>query len=127
MRAHDDEAGPRRAPVDLDGETRADALDVLRDLLDWRMAPARWEQVERLVAAMDSALADGDVNALRRATIELELASPVRVTRLGATPQGPPPEKVRERANHMIHSIGSVTTPTPDSGQAQKEDRRSKG
>jgi hypothetical protein len=96
-------------PAQLDEEARADALDVLADLLRWQLVPKRWERVERIVDSAAQAVVAGDADALRDAIGELELAGPVRVTRIGATPLVPPPERVRDRANHLVHSLGGAS------------------
>jgi hypothetical protein len=95
----------------FDDETKADALDVLNDLLEWQLAAQRWERVERIVDALAEALAAGDADALREATAELEVAGPVRITRIGATPQIPAPERVRDVANHLVHVLGGAPPP----------------
>jgi hypothetical protein len=101
----------------FDAEARADALDVLNDLLEWRLAPQRWERVEQIVDSLVEAIAAGDGDALREATAELELAGPVRITRIGSTPLLPAPERVRDRANHLVHSLGSASR-EPSAGPA---------
>jgi hypothetical protein len=108
MNASGREADRLSEPDELDDETSAEALDVLGDLLEWQLAPQRWERVEQIVVAMAEALAAGDADGLREATAELELAGPVRVTRIGATPLVPAPERVRDRANHLVHSLGGT-------------------
>lgn len=96
-------------------EARVDALDVLRDLVDWRLTPARWdEQVGPLVDAMADAWATGDAVAFVKATADLELASPVRVIKIGSTEGAPPPDPVRERRNHLVHSLGETVQPGRD-------------
>jgi hypothetical protein len=81
----------------------------LADLLQWQLVPKRWERVEQIVDSAAQAVAAGDVDALRDAIGELELAGPVRVTRIGATPLVPPPDQVRDRANHLVHSLGGAS------------------
>jgi hypothetical protein len=82
-----------------------DALDVLSDLSEWRLSEARWEEVERVVATMQAALAAGDSAMLGEATADLELLSPIRITRVGATPTVPAPERVRERRNQLEQTL----------------------
>jgi hypothetical protein len=112
-----EEANGLCGDAEFDAEARADALDVLNDLLEWQLAPQRWERVEQIVDSIVEALAAGDVDALREATAELELAGPVRITRIGSTPLLPAPEQVRDRANHLVHSLGGAPR-EPSAGPA---------
>ncbi|MFI9568782.1 CATRA system-associated protein [Streptomyces rishiriensis] len=99
----------------IDGETRDDAVDVLDDLLQWQLTAERWEHVEALVRSLDQALAARDADALRAATAELELAGPVRITRIGTKALIPVPEKTRDRANRLVHTLGGrPQEPRPD-------------
>lgn len=92
---------------------RADALELLDALAGWRLAPARWDRVAEVLAAAAEAAAGGDAAALDAAVGELELAGPVRITRIGATPTLPPPPAVRERANHLVHALGGSPAGAP--------------
>ncbi|HET9258196.1 MAG TPA: CATRA system-associated protein [Pseudonocardiaceae bacterium] len=86
---------------------------MLTDVLEWQLVPQRWERVERIVDSLAEALAGGDAVAMREATAELELAGPVRATRIGTTPLVPVPEQVRDRANHLVHSLGGTPRQPP--------------
>lgn len=101
------EPSPRRDSGDV-FDVRAEALGVISDALRWRLADARWQVVEQVVAAMAGALAAGDLKALTAATADLELAGPVRITRIGAMPIVPPPPPVRDRLNQLVHSLGGT-------------------
>jgi hypothetical protein len=92
--------------VPIDDEARDDAVDVLQDLIEWELAPQRWERVALIVGSLADALARGDGEALREATAELELTGPVRVTRIGTKSVIPVPEQTRDRANHLVHALG---------------------
>ncbi|MFI7465118.1 CATRA system-associated protein [Nonomuraea sp. NPDC049646] len=92
----------------LGAEAVADALDVLDDLLEWRLASARWERVRDLLDALAAALRSHDPEAAQEAVAELELAGPVRVTRIGTKPLLPPSEDVRDRRNRLVHALGEV-------------------
>jgi hypothetical protein len=83
----------------------SEALEILHDVLAWRLTAGRWELVGQIIDSMATAQAHGDLTDLQRATIDLELVSPVRVIKLGQT-QVPPPEVLREQVNHLIHSLG---------------------
>jgi hypothetical protein len=89
----------------VDQELREDALDVLRDALVWRLEPARWAAVAVAVNALADALHVGDVEAVRAAVYDLELAGPVRAVGVGDTPQVVTPEQVREEINELIHRL----------------------
>lgn len=107
----------------FDDELRSDLLDVLDDVPVWRLAPERWQQVNELLRVIADALVSEDVGMLRDATGELELAGPVRITRIGSTPAEtePPPQEVQERVNHLKHSLRSLDR--PDDQTSDKSDR----
>ncbi|UXY27239.1 CATRA system-associated protein [Streptomyces sp. HUAS TT20] len=90
----------------IDDETRTDVLEVLGDLLEWRLSPQRWDRVQALVDELAEALAAGDGDGVRDVTSELELSGPVRITRIGADPVIPAPPHTRDQANHLVHSLG---------------------
>ncbi len=87
-------------------DLRAEALDVISDVLQWRLAYASWEAIEQVLAALDAALAAGDLDALAAAIADLELAGPLRITRIGATPAVPAPPPVRDVLNRLVFSLG---------------------
>jgi len=91
--------------VVADKELREDAVDVLRDALAWRLEPARWAVVAAAVDALTGALQAGDVDAVRAAVYELELAGPVRAGGFGETPVVEAPVPVREEINELIHAL----------------------
>jgi hypothetical protein len=113
----------------IDPEARANALDVLHDVLAWQLVEERRQRVIDSLDAMATAVAAQDNASVESATAELELASPVRVTRIGATSVNPPPEIVRDRVNHLVHSLrgpaGSDDSPVPDTGQSADNDQPS--
>jgi len=84
-----------QAPDGLDEVLRLDALEVLRDALQWRLTGSRWAAV----VTMRSALGAGDIEALRGAVYKLELAGPIRVASFGDVPITEPPEP-GPRADH---------------------------
>jgi hypothetical protein len=55
------------------------------------------------------ALAAADLDALAAATADLELAGPLRITRIGATPVVPPTPPVRDLLNRLVFSLGGIT------------------
>jgi hypothetical protein len=108
-----DEPPPSWDAGDVAG-IRAEALDVLSDALQWRLADVRWQAIGQMLATMDAALAADDLTALSAATADLELAGPLRITRIGATPVVPPPAPVRDRLNRLVHSLGATSAAPPD-------------
>lgn len=113
-----------------DGEPE-EALEALGDVLMWQLAPARWETVRTAIEAVEVAHAAGDAAALRRATIELELLAPIRITRIGSEPTVAAPERIRERTNQLIHSLEAASsaprTSRHDDVQRLKDDLRASG
>jgi hypothetical protein len=86
-------------------EARQDAVSVLQDMLSWRLSAARWDAIAGSVEALATYLDLGDLAAARDIVIQLELAGPVRITRIGAVPSQPPPPPVRDRVNHLIYRL----------------------
>jgi hypothetical protein len=104
---------------------RAEALDAVSDALQWRLAGSRWAAIEGMLAAMDAALQAKDPEALASAITDLELAGPVRITRIGATPIVPPSPPVRERLNRLVHVLGGAAVPSegqPERAGADDDD-----
>jgi hypothetical protein len=89
---------------------RAEALQVAQDALQWRLTQTRWPSVEQALIAMDAALVSEDPEALAAATADLEMAGPMRITKIGAAPIDPPPP-VRDRLNRLVHSLGVAQRP----------------
>jgi hypothetical protein len=98
---------PRRsvAEDEIRAETVATALDVLGDLDAWRLSEPRWARVEEILEALTAAVAAADLDGVRQATADLEVIGPVRITRIGAVPVVPPPRRVRDRTNHLVHLL----------------------
>ena len=103
-------------------EVGQDALSVLQDILGWKLSPARWEGIAGSVEALAAYLDLGDMAAAREIVIQLELAGPVRITRIGAVPAQPAPRPVRERVNQLIHRLSGgenqAASAVPDDGDA---------
>lgn len=110
---------------DAVAEVKLAALSVLTDVLQWRLPQTHWTRVTEIVQSIDKALSAGDPAALQAATIDLELAGPIRITRIGAPPQVPAPRLVRDRVNIMVASLTDVTCGTDrgDSGKDSGRDR----
>ena len=101
-------------PAPFDVELRADALDVLQDLRQWRMTAPRWATVRRALEAMRAAYDVGDGQALRSAVYDLELAGPVRANSIGGEAVAGPPEPVYDIANVMVHDLSGEPPPSPE-------------
>ena len=101
-----------------------DALSVLHDVLEWQLSGTRWEGIAGSVEALAASLSTGDLAAAREAVIQLELAGPVRITRIGALPTEPAPPRVRERVNHLVFQLSGGETPTavPDQDEGAEGD-----
>jgi hypothetical protein len=109
-------------------QVRSDALVVLRDMLHWRLPPARWEEIKGVLDSLERglgqelALADPEqLAALSQATITLELAGPVRITRISAAGTAMP-DAIRDRVNHLIHDLAIPEQPADP--RADSEDRQ---
>ena len=96
---------PAETEADAAASVHSDALDVLSDVLSWRLAAPRWQEIEKMLVAMDTALQANDLAALAEATIRLELAGPLRATRIGGTSVSAPPDAVRGRVVQLTVSL----------------------
>jgi hypothetical protein len=100
-------------------DDRADAADVLPDVLDWELTPRRWQMVERAVGELAETLTSQDREGIRRAVADLELAGPVRAVSARTIPGGTQEEKerapaqLRERINELIHDLQPPTAERP--------------
>jgi hypothetical protein len=103
-------------------EVRAEALDLLQDALEWQLAEGRWQAIEHTLIAMDAALAANDLAALTAATADLELAGPLRITRIGATPMVPAAPPIRDRLNHLVYVLGGKQETREEPDTAEKAD-----
>ena len=99
-------------------EVRAEALDVVSDALKWQLAQTRWQAIEQVLIAMDAALTAGDIDALASATAELELAGPLRIIRISATPIVVADPRVRDQLNKLVFTLGGTSA-----GPAKPEDK----
>jgi hypothetical protein len=103
-------------------DARAEALDVVTDALQWRLAEPRWQAIEQVLATMDAALEAGDQQALMEATADLELAGPLRITRIGSTPVFSPSPLIRDRLNRLVYSLGGTPTANGEVAGLKPED-----
>jgi hypothetical protein len=95
-------------------DVRAEALSVISDIKQWQLTDARWQAIDQMLAAVAAALETDDPEALAAAIAELELAGPVRLTRIGAPPVVPPPPPIRDRLNLLVHTLGGASAKEPD-------------
>ena len=88
---------------------------MLDDVQQWKLAPSRWERVDHILDTIVGAVAATDLATLLNAITELELAGPVRVLRIGAGEVVSIPESVRDRVNHLVHTLrtGEESPPPP--------------
>ncbi|MDT0353624.1 CATRA system-associated protein [Pseudonocardia charpentierae] len=101
------------APTPIDPDVRSDALDVLQDAVQWRLAETRWAVIGSVVSRLAAAVCTGDGDRTRTAVAELELLGPVRATPVGRTPTVPPPDAVREEINELVHTLDGRSEPSP--------------
>ncbi|MFI6504513.1 CATRA system-associated protein [Nonomuraea typhae] len=87
----------------MEDDVRDDALDLLAEVLVWRLAGDRWRAVERALDGL--AAAGGDTDAFREVLHDLELAGPARAVRIEDVAVLPVPEPVRERINQLVHTL----------------------
>jgi hypothetical protein len=100
--------GPERDRTEL---IRTEALEVLQDALEWTARPAAWLGIADIVRGMAAAIAAEDLDALAAFTADLELASPLRVIRMGDQGVEPIPRELNERVNHLVHSLKPADQP----------------
>ena len=108
-------------------DVRAEALDVASDALLWRMTDTRWHVIEHVLVAMDAALEAVDLDALAAATTDLELAGPLRITRIGGAPVVPPPPPIHYRLNRLVHSLDGTATQRDETEDAGTDDDGASG
>jgi hypothetical protein len=101
---------------------------VIEDALRWQLPEARWRGIEQALGAIDAALVADDPEALVAATVRLELAGPMRITRIGGAPVVPPPPPLRDRLNRLVFALGGVSLgpqqPTTEDGGADDDAAR---
>lgn len=116
---------------DFDGGLRSYAIAVIGEIPEWRVTAAAWEYLSELTEAAEAATAERDWLRLREITDEVELASPLRATRLGKQPDKDPqretseqqaPEAVRERVNRLVHDLRTSGSQSPAADNARKPD-----
>jgi hypothetical protein len=95
---------PIRSLVVVDN-VQEEALDLLKEVLVWRLADDRWRAVCRALDDLAVALAGNEADAFREVLYDLELAGPIRAVRIEDTSVLPAPEPVRERINQLVHTL----------------------
>lgn len=100
--------------AELDSESMTDLLVVLGDIQRWRMPGSRWDRVSRILNALEDALRTNNGEAVRSSIAELELSSPVRVTRIGSSADVPVPDRIRTDLAEMIRSVRAKIAGTAD-------------
>jgi hypothetical protein len=91
--------------------TRDEALSVLRDALEWCLTPVEWAGVAAILDGLGAAEGGGlgiadpvQRKDLEDATIQLELAGPLRIETVDRAAE-PTPPIVRERLNVLIDQL----------------------
>lgn len=101
-----------------------EALELVSDVLLWKLQESRWEQVLAAIAEVAEAVEAGSLDVLWRGIADLELCSPLRVsTGLGDTPRLPATRPIRVRAAKLTGKLRSQGHPRADDGS----DTRSQG
>jgi hypothetical protein len=108
---------PTPGPGALPSSLKADIVDIVSDVLQWRLTEARWKQVEQLVNALHEALQTASLEAVEKATADLELASPLRIIPIGTPPLEPPESQLRGIVVRIVHDLGEGSRPSLKDGQ----------
>src|ERR1700689_5507897 len=106
-----------------EAEIRASKIRVLDYIQRLELTEARWSRVDNILAIAVEAAAAGDFGTLRAATSQLRAIGPVRVIRIGGTPVGPPPPKVRERIEHMRVAVETAGDTREEDGKGNDDDQ----
>ncbi|GAA2304962.1 hypothetical protein GCM10009853_072520 [Glycomyces scopariae] len=93
-------------------------MDVLTEMPEWQLSPERWERVAEIIEALVETLTDSD--AFRANVVQLEIAGPVRTTRLGANPAEPAPPHIRDSMSHLMGLLGHDSPSENDHGTSRK-------
>jgi hypothetical protein len=119
----------RRRPVTESGsssisnaEILASTIRVLDYVLRLELTEARWVRVDDILAIAVEAGASGDFGTLRAATSQLRAIGPVRIIRIGGTPVGPPPVKVRERVEQVRIAVEAAGSTGDEDGKDSSDD-----
>jgi hypothetical protein len=83
------------------GDLQGRLARLIGDLGQWTLPGPAWRRVGEQLAALETALHQGDQAGVAAAVDRLELLSPVRLTRLGQVPVLPADRQVRERLNRV--------------------------
>jgi hypothetical protein len=94
-------------------EEAAEALLIVRDVMGVSLAPARWAEIDRSVAALTAALAADDDAALEEAVTALELLGPVRGPGVARATRVPAPDAVRQRLEAAAEILRVIQAPAP--------------
>jgi hypothetical protein len=94
---------------ELDTDLRNSTITLLDEVPEWHATTTEWEYLGGLIKAVEEVIAQQDWPRLRKVVDELELARPLRATRLGRQPERPPvlpaSEPVRERVNRLVYDL----------------------
>lgn len=88
----------------------AEALLIVREVMEWSLAPARWAKIDNSVAVLTAALAADDGVALDEAVATLELLGPVRgASGAALASRVRAPDEVRERLEAAIRILEGLS------------------
>ncbi|GGX04936.1 hypothetical protein GCM10010297_28100 [Streptomyces malachitofuscus] len=116
-----------------DGDDRTALVAQILTLLQhsvgtWRLPDTDWQRLEGPVDALTATGADSDVATLRRALVQLQLAAPDRITRATRPAVAAAPARLRERVNHLVHTLrGGAEEPVPEPAPRSADEPRDTG
>ncbi len=87
-----------------------DAYLAISDAIQWQLPEERWEAIGQILTVMDATIKAGDIAGLAEATAELEVAGPLRLTRIGGTPIVPPNPEVRRLLGDLEYVLDPPST-----------------
>ncbi|MFE7902697.1 CATRA system-associated protein [Streptomyces sp. NPDC057424] len=118
-------------PPDGDGRTAlvAQILTLLEHSVSrWQLPDTDWQRLDGPVDALTATGAGSDVPTLRRALVQLQLAAPDRITPVTRTAVVSAPTRLRERVNHLVHTLrGSAEGSVPDQAPRSTDEPRGAG
>lgn len=72
----------------------------------WRLPRQQWDDLAGLLSLLEAALDAGDSTTFGRAVDDLIVLAPTRnVSNVDGPVVAPPPEKIRERLNTLVHTL----------------------
>lgn len=121
------------SPRSPDGDGRTALVAQILALLEhsvsrWQLPDTDWQRLDGPVDALTATGADSDVPTLRRALVQLQLAAPDRITPVTRTAVVSAPTRLRERVNHLVHTLrGGAEGSVPDHAPRSTDEPRGAG